>query len=91
MPAPGCRQRGAIFLSRPKGKREADRIGVHMLAKAGDFIDEGNLGGDEGRGRLARQFRGFVIRNQHGDAAHHQGMENLLEGGNRFARTRCRE
>ncbi len=79
------------LLVEPQSKRQADGVGVHVLAQAGNFVDERNLGGHKRSCRFARQFRRFVIRHQHRNPAHHQRMKNLFHGGNGFARRRPEE
>jgi hypothetical protein len=82
---------GSNFLVQAERERQADGIGVHVFAEAGDFVDERNLGRHKSGGRFARQLRRFVIRDQYGNSAHDQRMKNLLQRGNGFARRRSRE
>src|SRR6185312_16607789 len=54
-------------------------ISMNAFAKSSQFINERNFCGHKCRRRLAHQFCGGVIGHDHRNAAHHQGMENLLD------------
>src|SRR5262249_36637553 len=74
------------FFIEAEGERKADGICTHVLAQAGDFIDEGNFSSDEGGRRLAGQFSSLVVSHQYWHTAHYQWVENLFERGDGFTR-----
>src|SRR6267378_2917691 len=55
-----------------------------MLAEACDFVDERNLGSYKSSRRLASQFSGLEVGDQHRNSAHHQRMEYLLKSRDCF-------
>ncbi len=91
MPAPGCRQRGAIFLSRPERECQIHRVGVDAFAERSHFVDEGNLRGHESSRGFANQFRGRLVGHDHRHTAHDQRVKNLLQHLHGFGRGRSQD
>ena len=76
--APGCKQRGPIFLSSPMASARSVGIGLHVIAQTRQFIDERHLGRDERRRSFPHQFGRLVRRHDHRHSTHHDRPENLL-------------
>ena len=91
IPAPGCRQRGAIFLSRPSASERLTASAFTCSHKLREFIDKRNLGGDKCGGRFPYQFRGLVIGHDHRNSAHHQRVENLFQRQHRVVGSRSQD
>ena len=71
-PRAGLQTTGRNLFVETKRDREIHGIGIDLLAQSSQFVDERDLGGDEGGRGFTQEFSGFVVRLNNGDAAHNQ-------------------